>query len=167
MFVFCLLHEDELSFSSGSSLITDYSSVSIESTSVPPTTTPKPSCMCNLFDCVCNTVIYNVCFFVQTAPLVSVSPAVVVGVVSIGFIIVTVVVITVLILGKKYKCKKNSPGEDEITLLLLLVFVYCCCFPQLPLTIFTGHILPKRTGLFCHMHMQNCRLTTCSFNFAA
>ena len=95
-------------------------------------------------------VIYNVCFFVQTASLVSVLPGVVGGVVSIGFIIVTVVVITVclLIVGKKYKHKKNSPGEDEIALLLLLVFVYCCCFPQLPLTMFTGHILPKRTGLF-------------------
>ena len=150
----CFVHDDELSFSLGSSLIGSYSSVSIESPSIPPATTPQPSCMCNMFDCVCNTVVYNVYFFVQTAPLVSVLPAVVVvGVVSIGFIIVvviivTVVVITVLILGKKYKYKKNSPGENEIALLLLLVFVYCCCFPQLPLTTFTGHILPKRTGLF-------------------
>ena len=132
-----------------SSLITDYSSVSIESPSIPPATTPQPSCTYNLSVCVCNTVVYNVCF-VQTAPLVSVLSAVtVVVVVSICFIIVTVVVITVLILGKKYKHKKNSPGEHEITLLLLLVSVYCCCcFPQLPLTTFTGHILPKRTGLF-------------------
>ena len=52
--------------------------------------------------------------FSQTAPLVSV----VVGVVSTVVIIVTVVVITVclLIVSKKYVHKKNSPGEDEITL---------------------------------------------------
>ena len=149
-FVYC--NEDELSSSSGSSLITDYSSVSIESLSIPPTTTPQSPCMCIMSDCVCNTVISNVCFFVQTAPLVSVVPVVpvVVGVVSIGFITVTVVVTTVclLIVGKNYKHKTNSLGEDEITLLLLPVFVYCCCFPQLLLTTFTGHILPKRTGLF-------------------
>ena len=55
--------------------------------------------------------------FSQTAPLVSVV-AVVVGVVSTGVIIVTVVVVTIclLIVSKKYEHKKNSPGEDEITL---------------------------------------------------
>ena len=50
----CLLYyEDELSSSSGSSPITDHSSVSIKLPNITPTTTPRPPCMCNMSDCVC------------------------------------------------------------------------------------------------------------------
>ena len=61
-FCVCLLHvhEDELSPSSESS-IAGYSSVSIESPSIPPTTTPHPPCMCNTL-CVCNTCIHEFIF---------------------------------------------------------------------------------------------------------
>ena len=55
----CLLYyDDELSSSSGSSLITDHSSVNIKLPSITPTTTPRPPCMCNMTDCVCNTRVY-------------------------------------------------------------------------------------------------------------
>ena len=134
MFVFCLLYEVELSSSSRSSTA-GYSSVNTKSLSIPPTTTPWPPCMCDMSDCMCSTW---VCFL-RTAPLLPV----IVGVVPTGVIIITVVVVTVcLLIVAKHKHKKNSLGKDSLGVLLLLLFVHWCCFPQLPLTTFIGHHLP-------------------------
>ena len=136
MFVFCLLCEDELSSSSESSTIAGYSSVSIESPSITPTTTPQSPCMCNGPDFVC----YSwVCFLLQTVPLVGVF----LFVVSTSVIIVTVLVVIVCLLFvvKHHKHWKNSPGEDYTLLLMLQVFVHCCCFSIAPI----DHVYWKQT----------------------
>ena len=145
-------YEDELSSFSESSPTAVYSSMNTKtkSPSITPTTTPQSPCMCNMSDCVC--CIHEFMFLLPTAPLVGILP-VVVGVVCTGVIIVTVIVVIVcLLIVAKHKHRKNSLGEDEITLLLLLlVFVHCRVlffFPQLPLTTFIGHHLPWRAGLF-------------------
>ena len=78
--------------------------------------------------------------------LVSIVPVAVV--VSTGVIIVTVVVFTVcLLIVIKHKHRKNSLGENEITLLLLLSLFhcfFCFFFAQLPSTRFIGNNLPQR-----------------------
>ena len=161
-FCVCLLFVVELSFSSGSPLTADYSSVNTESLSITPTITPRPSCMCNMSDCVCNT---QVCFFLQTAPLVGVLPVVV----STGFIIVTaLVVIACLLMVVKYKHRKNSLGEDCTAVAANAVYsLFFCCF----FFIFTApidhnywtHTTTESRLVLSHMHVQICLLTIFHF----
>ena len=132
-----------------------------ESLTIPPTTTPQPPCMCNMSDCTMYVLyMYNEFMFPPTAPLVNVV-VVVVGVVSIGFIIVAVVVITVclLIVGKEYKHKKNSFGEDKNYTVATTAF--CVVISTAPIDhVYWKQPIIEIRFVLNHLNVQICWLTS-------
>ena len=143
--------------SSGSSITADYSSANTDSPSITPTTTPQLPCMCNMTDCVC--AIHEF-MFPPTAILANDIGVVVLGVVFICFTIVTTVLLIVclLIVGKKYKHRKNCPGEGvEYTAVAATALYSLLLF----FTASIDHVYLKQNNtknrfVLRHLHVQIC-----------